>query len=271
MSALLPRSRSECLMVKVKLPKSNQGEHRGKGGGGLSASSPELRSMLIHLNTTVPQNIFPPTLSSTHTPRSRGRHKFGRVVEWIERLTMPSCCGVRVMLVILQIFLGCAITGVSTYVHLYVPAIRLREKPFWAGVPLLFAGLSGVFFCIKDKKTEEISMTLLVIKTACSVVAAISIFLCVTAAVFCGIHVGQLFTYAYCEHLDNGCLCFHSLDQLTKTYLYTPVHDCFFVYCYIKIFIITAGSLCVLGSLVACTFVVTIWRSRYGQIDTALE
>ncbi|XP_055867530.1 uncharacterized protein LOC129922988 isoform X2 [Biomphalaria glabrata] len=164
------------------------------------------------------------------------------------------------------ILLGALITGVSAYVHIIIPAIRMREKPLWAGVPLLLAGLSSVFFCVKGKKDEEVSLSLVVVKTACSILSAISIFLCVTAAVFCGIHIGHLFTYAYCEHVDNGCLCHHSQDQSARTFLYSPVEDCHFVYLHVKIFIIASGSLCVVGSLVAFSFVIHIWKSRYGNI-----
>ncbi|KAK0069327.1 sarcospan [Biomphalaria pfeifferi] len=266
MSAQLPRSRSECT-IKVKLPNSIHVQGgSNKGNCGLSVSSPELRSMLIYLNTTVPQNLRPETLSSSHKPRSRVRRRLTTDIRQAVSCTMSSCCGVRVFLIILQILLGALITGLSAYVHIIIPAIRMREKPLWAGVPLLLAGLSSVFFCVKGKKDEEVSLSLVVVKTACSILSAISIFLCVTAAVFCGIHIGHLFSYAYCEHVDNGCLCHHSQDQSARTFLYSPVEDCHFVYLHVKIFIIASGSLCVVGSLVAFSFVIHIWKSRYGNI-----
>ena len=41
------------------------------GGKQLSYSSPELRSMLVGLETTVPQNLNPSHLGSRHKPRRR--------------------------------------------------------------------------------------------------------------------------------------------------------------------------------------------------------
>ncbi|CAG5123975.1 unnamed protein product [Candidula unifasciata] len=184
---------------------------------------------------------------------------------------MLSRCSVRLLLVILQIVVGCTLTAVSTYVHLFIPAMRLREKPFWAGVPLLLAGFSGIFYIEGDKKKEEGSTILFILKTACSALAAVSVFVCITAAVFCGIHVGQLFTYAYCKHMINGCVCYETHGSQSKSHLYTPVEDCFVVYCHIKIFLITIGSLAILGGFSALFFVISIWKSRYGEINAAVE
>ncbi|XP_059172137.1 sarcospan-like [Physella acuta] len=261
----LPRSRSECT-IKVNQVKSAH-VPGGSGAGGLSVSSPELRSMLVNLNTTVPQNLRPAQLSSTHRPRTRSRCQ---TVCHTCCPAMSPCCGIRVILVILQICLGCSITALVTYLHLFVPAVRMREKPFWAGVPLLLAGLSGIFFCVRERKSEDVSVTLFVIKTACSIFAAISIFVCVTAAVFCGINAGQLFIYDSCQFLDNGCLCFYTPDAASRTFLYTPVEDCSSFLCHLKIFLLVTGSLCAAGSLAAFSFVISIWKSRYSAITTSV-
>ncbi|BFZ13799.1 hypothetical protein BsWGS_16838 [Bradybaena similaris] len=268
MAVSIPRSRSEdVLKVKAVL---TQGGFRD--GNTLSASSPELRSMLISLNTTVPQNLRPESLSSTHRPRRR-QHRLHHhsAAKLSSFCAMPARCSLRLVLVVFQITIGCTLTAVSTYVFLFIPAMRIREKPIWAGVPLLLAGLSGIFFLERDNKKQEGSTVLFILKTACTSLAAISVFVCVTAAVFCGIHVGQLFTYAYCKHLTNGCVCYQTLAANSKSHLYSPVEDCFLVYCHIKIFLITLGSLSVLGGFSALFFVISIWKSRYGEINTAAQ
>ncbi|KAH9509226.1 hypothetical protein Btru_046502 [Bulinus truncatus] len=171
MSALLPRSRSECT-IKVKLPNSTHVQSgANKGSCGLSVSSPELRSMLIYLNTTVPQNLRPETLSTSHRPSSRFRYRLVKLPNstHVQSGANNGSCGLSVsspelrsMLIYLNttvpqnlrpetlstshrprsrfryrlIALGAMITGVSAYVHIMIPAIRLREKPLWAGVPV---------------------------------------------------------------------------------------------------------------------------------------
>ena len=103
---------------------------------GASYSSPELRSMLVELETTVPLSIIPSALGS-----SRG-FKPGQRMAGGSRCCDCQCCRLHILLVTLQVLLGVTITAMSLYVQLFIPAARLRETPYWAGVPV------SLFVCL---------------------------------------------------------------------------------------------------------------------------
>lgn len=141
--------------------KFNQVSSGGAVGSGakLSYSSPELRSMLVGLETTVPQNLNRRDLASRHKPHRIKRRKMGSRASLAtstqqgccERCcgccgsdddgsggkgSCGGCCHVRIFLVLMQMLVGAAVTAVSVYLYLFVPVFPLRETPFWAGAPV---------------------------------------------------------------------------------------------------------------------------------------
>ncbi|XP_076448564.1 sarcospan-like [Babylonia areolata] len=156
-------------------------------GKKLSVSSPELRSMLVGLETTVPQNLNPSHLGSRHKPRrKRGGGKMGSraSLSTLGRERGSSgvlqdsdegcceccclccrrccscgggggggrgvggvCCQTQLFLVVMQMVVGVGVSGVSGYMFFFLPAFILRDCPLWAGAPLSAAGLLGIIYC----------------------------------------------------------------------------------------------------------------------------
>lgn len=136
--------------------------------GNLSYSSPELRSMLVGLETTVPQNLNPQEFASRHRPRRVRRRKMGSRASLAResacccRCCGSGCCGskccyggsggggdesgsgrdgggccrVHIFLVFMQLVLGGGVTALSVYLYLFLPVLPVRETPFWAGAPV---------------------------------------------------------------------------------------------------------------------------------------
>ena len=138
----------------------------GTGGKKLSYSSPELRSMLVGLETTVPPNLKPAHLGSRHKPRRRrkmgsraslaqaGRERGGGPDDGEDGWCggrggccdggccrccgedRTRCCRVHIFLVLMQLLVGAGVTAVSVYMYLFLPVFIMRETPIWAGAPV---------------------------------------------------------------------------------------------------------------------------------------
>ncbi|ESP02494.1 hypothetical protein LOTGIDRAFT_171966 [Lottia gigantea] len=191
-------------------------------------STPELPSMLVGLETTVPQNLSPDDFSTTHRP-TRGKKK---PVDTSPAVTMTTgrrgccfccrrccACGCQILLVLLQLLIGGGVTGLAFYVEFYYPVISFRETPYWAGLPLLLAGLIGVCFCCVNISIATETGRGCFLKAMCFIFSIIAIFVNLIACVFPGIHLGRIYTYR---------------------------------------------GLCLLGSIVSLWFVILLWRERYG-------
>ncbi|RUS88991.1 hypothetical protein EGW08_003238 [Elysia chlorotica] len=204
------------------------------------------------------------------------------------------CCGtgcnLRVFLVVVLMLTASAIIAVSVFTILYVPAIKMTETPVWAGGPLLLAALFSTAYCCPgskstqstqshgerrkhgqeetgDEEGDEESLCVFIVKVMCIVFLAISFIVCLIAAVFCAVHIVQIFTFASCRSVADGCVCFRSKDADTKRTVYSPVENCDEVFCKVTYTIMASGSLCLAGSLAAIALMASVFRSRYGHID----
>ncbi|KAK6175047.1 hypothetical protein SNE40_013588 [Patella caerulea] len=232
-------------------------------------STPELRSMLTGLETTVPQNLSPDDFSTTHRPRRVKR----KAVEMTSAddgccVCCKRCCGCcrccrcHILLVILQLLLGCGITALTFYVHLYYPVIGMRETPYWAGVPLTLAGLVGIYFCCAKLSSIAESSKSCVIQALCFIFSIVAIFVNVIASVFPAIQLYRIYTYITCRLNVTRCECFNSDSRV---FLYPNVYGCGFVYLEIKYYMFIIGGLCLLGAIVSLWFVILLWKERYGR------
>ncbi|XP_070191653.1 uncharacterized protein [Littorina saxatilis] len=385
-------------------------------GKKLSYSSPELRSMLVGLETTVPQNLNPSHLGSRHKPRPR-RGKMGSRVslqqigrgagggssqglgddegqccgeccltccggccltccggccaDWCSPCCCggggggggggddgQSCCRVHIFLVLMQLLAGAGVTAVSVYMYLFLPVFITRETPIWAGAPdqayrpmgsltlyrtrpigpwdhshalldqayrpmgslsrftgpglvsdclsacvsmcqpvsacvsrvygekkskhatskkatpLCLAGILGIYFCATNFKDYSKTTRAFVLKVLCSILSAISIVVCVTAAIFSAIHLGRIFTYVSCKETEDDCHCFllqDGDDFLPRVFTYPGIQDCFHVFCEVKIYLLVVGSLCLAGSLFSLWFAILLWKARYGRFHSGVR
>lgn len=197
-----------------------------------------------------------------------------------------NCCSLRCFLMVLMLLTGGATIGLSVFIFLCVPAIRMIENPVWAGGPLLLAALLSTVYCcprrrsrkqkgenqFDEEEEDEDSGCIFAVKVLCVIFLAISFILCLIGAVFCAVHIVQYYMYAFCvpQPDDHSCVCFSSMDKDSKQTEYSPVAGCDEVYRKVIYTIMASGFSCLIGSWEAMVFIGSIFSSRYGQIETGL-
>lgn len=236
-------------------------------------STPELRlymqqSMLSGLNTTVPQSLIPQDFARKHKPKSRSSKRKGCCTGNFCR----SCCSLRLFLVFWQLILGAAITAMSFYLFFYVTdSLKVRDTPFWAGIPLFLAGALGIYVCANDYENYIGSTKNFVLKGCCFVLTVVCVFVCLVASTFPVMHIVKMYGYHHCEDNNNDCLCYGSLDPLSRQFTYKQLGNCDILYCLVKIFFIVQSGLCALGSGISFWFAILLWKSQYGVIYSGMR
>ncbi|XP_041350526.1 sarcospan-like [Gigantopelta aegis] len=241
----------------IKFTSVLQPSHLKKGAS--SYSSPELRSMLVELETTVPLSIIPSHLGSSHGFKHGRRTMGGGCCDC-------RCCRIHILLVTLQVLLGVAITAMSLYLQLYIPVARVRDTPYWAGIPLCLAGVAGIYYCATDFRSYTSTSKAFAIKATCFILSFIAIFLMIIATTFPAIHLGRIFTFQTCTESANHCICYMSQDQTSRAFTYFDTKYCRLILEELKLYLIIIGSMCFLSSLASIWLVVLLWQSRYGQV-----
>ncbi|KAK3102060.1 hypothetical protein FSP39_008475 [Pinctada imbricata] len=234
-------------------------------------STPELRlymqqSMLSGLNTTVPQSLIPHDISRSHRPKPRPR-RHGSCGEGCR-----ECCSARLVLAVIELLIGAAITGLGLYLHFFVTtSLRVRETPYWAGIPLFLAGVLGIYHSANDYENYSGTTKSFVLKAVCFALSLICIFVCLVAATFPVIHLVRLHTYEHCELVSYDCNCYGSHDNTTRLFTYEKLGDCDLLFCFVKIMLMAESATCVFGSIVSFLYVILLWRSKYGGIYTGVR
>ncbi|XP_067683767.1 sarcospan-like [Haliotis asinina] len=244
---------------------------------GTAHSTPELRSMLVELETTVPQNLVPPNFSNCHRPRPARRKKRRQRDVDTGRCCCCGCCRccrccrIHILLVILQVLIGSGITALSFYLEFYLPVIRARERPYWAGIPLCIAGVSGIYYCATNFTSFSGTRKAFVTKAVCLFFSVLAIFLCIIATTFPVIHLSRIFTFATCRLSNNNCLCSMTADFESRVFEYFEVEDCHVVQEEVRLYLLIMGGLCLLGFIISLWFVILVWQARYGKFYSGLR
>lgn len=256
-------SASSLKAVQIYGPSSKWTKHQAR-------STPELRmymqqSMLSGLNTTVPQSLVPQHLGRAHKPRP----KHGTTNCCAKFCT--SCCSVRLFLVFSQLVIGAAITAISFYLFFYTTnSLRIRDTPFWAGIPLFLAGCFGIYVCANDYENYIGNSKHFVIKGCCFILTAVCIFVCLIASTFPVIHVVKLHEFQYCKLTDDDCFCYEA-DDMSNPHAYRGLGNCDLLFCLVKICFLVESGLCVLGSGFSFWFAIILWNSKYGGIYSGIR
>ena len=114
--------------------------------GGNHDSQP---SMFNGMSTTVPQNLAHHDLNNSHQPSARARQHRRRTISVQSREHFEMrCCRINVLLVVMQLFLGIVITALGLYMETLTKSLKIRECPYWAGVPVSISRCLSAIFLI---------------------------------------------------------------------------------------------------------------------------
>ena len=113
------------------------------------------RSMQNGLSTTVPQNVTLVDFElGGHKQRGRKQSAWSRSTI-VRKLSLPRtkesfearCCKIHVLLVVMQLCLGTVIAALGFYMESLSPSLKIRECPYWAGIPVSITQSGPWRFC----------------------------------------------------------------------------------------------------------------------------
>ena len=117
----------------------------GLKGGAFEDAHP---SMYYGMSTTVPQNLVHHDLNNSHQPVNRARQHRRRTISVQSREHFEMrCCRINVLLVVMQLCLGIVITALGLYMETLTGSLKIRECPYWAGVPVSIYPPESLLIC----------------------------------------------------------------------------------------------------------------------------
>ncbi|XP_013404122.1 uncharacterized protein LOC106169229 isoform X2 [Lingula anatina] len=186
------------------------------------------------------------------------------------------CCRIHILLTTMQLCLGSTIIGLGAFMGVAIPSLHTRETPYWAGIPLFLAGVFGaIFFCVAENRYYYSgSCKLFVIKAVVFTLSAISVFVCIVASIFPGIHGRRIAQYTGdCVRTNEICYCHLGDDNgMVRVYAYPHLLDCRpETFTSIKDNLILQCALNAIGCGVSIWLVVLLWQSRYQNYPSGLR
>ncbi|KAG7454518.1 hypothetical protein MATL_G00260580 [Megalops atlanticus] len=176
-----------------------------------------------------------------------------------------TCCGCRfpLLVALLQLLLGVAITAVAIIMATISPSLLARETPHWAGIIVCLVSVLGfVLYCITYLPDEKTSMQFIA-KLLYFLLCSVGLVLSVLALAFAGHHYTQINGFT-CKETDAGCLCnLDPEDPIARTFLYAGVTECSSITSTLKLYFLLQMALNLAQALVCLVGAFIMWKHRY--------
>uniref|UniRef100_G3PCY2 Sarcospan (Kras oncogene-associated gene) n=1 Tax=Gasterosteus aculeatus aculeatus TaxID=481459 RepID=G3PCY2_GASAC len=179
-------------------------------------------------------------------------------------------CRFPLLIALLQLLLGAAVTAVAFFMLVVSPSLLTRETPYWAGIILCLVSIPGfILYCVTYLPDERTSIQFIV-KILYFALSAIGLVTSVVAMSFAGHHHSQTSGFT-CQQVRMDCVCkLDQMDPIARTFTYQDVSDCegvtgtLVLYCLLQIVLNLAQALvCALGAFV-------MWKHRY-QVSESVD
>ncbi|CAM1327075.1 Uncharacterised protein g9398 [Pycnogonum litorale] len=188
------------------------------------------------------------------------------------------CCKLSAFLVLFQLILGIILTAVTCYLLDFSPKLPARDTPYWAGLPLVVTGITGIIFltcCLKDYPENPLAFC---IKITSCMLSTVSICACLSASVFAAMHVYRIDQYKRCErstnvphHSDYGnypnlCLCSTEDASVAHHRVYGyDLQKCEDVHGVLYVLFMLVSVTSALAAINSILYVSVMWLSHYDH------
>ncbi|XP_008847230.1 sarcospan [Nannospalax galili] len=175
------------------------------------------------------------------------------------------CCGCRfpLLLALLQLALGIAVTVLGFLMASVSPSLPVRDTPFWAGILVCVVAYLGLFMLCVSYQVDERTCVQFSMKLSYFLLSALSLMVCVLAVAFAAHHYSLLEQFT-CETSLDSCRCkLPSSEPLSRTFVYRDVTDCSSVTGTFKLFLIIQMVLNLVCGLVCLLACFVMWKHRY--------
>ncbi|KAM6937750.1 sarcospan [Xenentodon cancila] len=180
-------------------------------------------------------------------------------------------CRFPLLVALLQLLLGVAVTAVAFLMLAISPSLMARETPHWAGIILCLVSILGfILYCITYQPDEKTSLQFIV-KLLYFILCTTGLVISVLVVAFAGHHHSQTSSFI-CEQAGGDCVCvLDQNDPIARTFTYEGVSDCEVVtgtltlYFLVQILLNLAQVLvCAVGSFI-------MWKHRYQVFFAGLQ
>ncbi|EDL10699.1 sarcospan isoform 1 [Mus musculus] len=176
-----------------------------------------------------------------------------------------TCCGCRfpLLLALLQLALGIAVTVLGFLMASISPSLLVRDTPFWAGIIVCVVAYLGLFMLCVSYQVDERTCVQFSMKVFYFLLSALGLMVCMLAVAFAAHHYSLLAQFT-CETSLDSCQCkLPSSEPLSRAFVYRDVTDCTSVTGTFKLFLIIQMVLNLVCGLVCLLACFVMWKHRY--------
>ncbi|XP_054633516.1 sarcospan [Dunckerocampus dactyliophorus] len=180
-------------------------------------------------------------------------------------------CRFPLLVALLQLLLGVAVTVVAFLMLAISPSLLARETPHWAGIILCLVSIVGfILYCVTYHPDERSSVQFIV-KLLYFALCAVGLVISVLVVAFAGYHHAQTSSFS-CMPAAEDCLCtLDPHDPIARTFTYEGVSDCqeitetLLLYHLLQIVLNLAQAfVCAVGAFI-------MWKHRYQVFFAGLQ
>ncbi|KAM3869875.1 sarcospan [Diretmus argenteus] len=186
-----------------------------------------------------------------------------------------KCCGCRfpLLIAVLQLLLGLAVTAVAFLMLALSPSLLARETPYWAGIILCLVSILGFILCCITYHPDERNFMQFIAKLLYFALCMIGLVISVLVIAFAGHHHAQVSSVNFhCQQAGEDCVC--TLDQddpIARTFTYEGVSDCEVITGTLALYFLLQIVLNLTQALVCAVSAFIMWKHRYQVFFVGLH
>ncbi|XP_030588033.1 sarcospan [Archocentrus centrarchus] len=180
-------------------------------------------------------------------------------------------CRFPLLIALLQLLLGVAVTAVAFLMLAISPSLLARETPHWAGIILCLVSILGfVLYCITylpDERTSKQFIVKLLYFVLCMIGLVISVLVMAFAAHHC-----EQTTDFICKQEGEECRCrLNEDDPIARTFTYEGVSDCEVITGTLTLYFLIQIILNLAQAIVCAVGAFIMWKHRYQAFFAGLQ
>ncbi|TNN57411.1 Sarcospan [Liparis tanakae] len=180
-------------------------------------------------------------------------------------------CRFPLLVALLQLLLGLAVTVVAFLMSAISPSLLARETPYWAGIILCLVSIVGfILYCITYIPEERTSGQFIA-KILYFVLCTIGLVVSLLALSFAGHHYSQTSGFS-CEQLGSDCVCkLDQSDPIARTFTYEGVGACEAITGTLPVYFLLQIVLNLAQALACAVGAFIMWKHRYQVFFAGLQ
>ncbi|KAK5902468.1 hypothetical protein CesoFtcFv8_007716 [Champsocephalus esox] len=180
-------------------------------------------------------------------------------------------CRFPLLVALLQLLLGAAVTVVAFLMLAISPSLMARETPHWAGIILCLVSILGlILYCINYHPDERSSIQFIA-KLLYFILCTIGLVISVLVIAFSGHHYSQTGSFR-CQQAGEDCVCrLDQEDPIARTFTYEGVGDCEVITGTLTLYFLLQIVLNLLQAVVCAIGAFIMWKHRYQVFFAGLQ